>query len=119
MIGRRQVAAVAAVTFFLALIALADKLKASPTYFDGTLEQNHQRLPAFQFTNNEQSRLLQFAVPELFVRLFGLTVPHAYMLQTAGCSSGLPCCFFTSTYGTGSGPAPRWPASASWRRCCR
>ena len=81
MIGRRQVAALAAVTFFLALIALADKLKASPTYFDGTLEQNHQRLLAFQFTNNEQSRLLQFAVPELFVRLFGLTVPHAYMLQ--------------------------------------
>ena len=81
MSRRREVVALAAITFFLALILLADKLRASPTYFDGTLEENHRRLLAFQFTNNEQSRLLQFAVPELFVRLLGLSVPHAYMLQ--------------------------------------
>jgi hypothetical protein len=79
--GREEVLAVAAVTFFLALIALADKLKVSPTYFDGVLEQNHQQLLAFQHANNEQSRLLQFSIPELLVRLFGLSVPHAYLLQ--------------------------------------
>ena len=79
--GRREWLGVAAVAFFLALIALADKLKLSPTYFDGVLEENHRQLVQFRHANNEQSRLLQFAVPELLMRLFGLSVPHAYALQ--------------------------------------
>ena len=69
------------VYLFLALINLRVKLSFTPAWFDGTLERNHYLLLAFQYTNNEQSRLLQFTIPEAFRRLLGLTVPHAYIAQ--------------------------------------
>jgi hypothetical protein len=65
----------------LALINLAAKVKVTPAWFDGELERNHKRLLAFEYTNNEQSRLLQFYLPELLVRLLGLSVERAYLLQ--------------------------------------
>ena len=79
--GRGEILSVALIALFLALIALGGKLRNTPKYFDGTLEQEHEQLLHFQHANNEQSRLLQFAVPELLVRLFGLSLPHAYILQ--------------------------------------
>jgi hypothetical protein len=69
------------VYLFLALINLRVKLFITAAWFDGTLEKNHHLLLAFQFTNNEQSRLLQFYIPEAFRRLLGLNVPHAYIVQ--------------------------------------
>ncbi len=66
---------------FLALINLRVKLYLTPAWFDGTLERNHNLLLAYQYTNNEQSRLLQFYIPEAFRFLFGLSIPSAYILQ--------------------------------------
>ena len=65
----------------LALIALGLKLSETPAWFNGTLDRNHALLMAFSYTNNEQSRLLQFAVPELLVRAFGFSVERAYIVQ--------------------------------------
>lgn len=69
------------VYFFLALIELAAKLTVTRAWFDGTLIENHKLLLAFQYTNNEQSRLLQFFIPEAFVHLLGVSVIHAYIIQ--------------------------------------
>lgn len=66
---------------FMALINLRVKLSLTPAWFDGTLIENHQRLLAYQYFNNEQSRLLQFYIPEAFKRLLGLSIVHAYILQ--------------------------------------
>ena len=65
----------------LALINLRVKLSLAAAWFDGSLTSNHQQLLAFKYTNNEQSRLLQFYIPEVLHRLLGLSVVHAYMLQ--------------------------------------
>ena len=67
--------------FFFSLLELRTKLWITTTWFDGTLEQNHQALLAFDYTNNEQSRLLQFYLPECLVHVFGITVSHAYIAQ--------------------------------------
>ena len=69
------------VYFFIALIELQAKLSVTHAWFDGTLVDNHRRLLAYQYFNNEQSRLLQFYIPEAFSRVFGLSVIHAYILQ--------------------------------------
>jgi len=66
---------------FLALINLRVKLSLAPAWLDGSLTGNHQLLLAFKYANNEQSRLLQFYIPEAFHRLLGFSVVHSYMLQ--------------------------------------
>ncbi len=66
---------------FVALINLRLKLSLAQAWFDGSLIGNHQQLLAFKYANNEQSRLLQFYIPEAFHRLLGLSVVHSYMLQ--------------------------------------
>jgi hypothetical protein len=65
----------------LALVALISKLRTTPAWFDGTLEHNHALLLASSYYNNEQSRPLQFLIPEAMVRLFAISVPEAYLLQ--------------------------------------
>ena len=69
------------VYFSLSLISLRDKLLLTSAWFDGTLASNHALLMQFNYTNNEQSRLLQFLIPELFHRLLGLGIEDAYILQ--------------------------------------
>ncbi|MCL4531190.1 MAG: hypothetical protein M1282_17510, partial [Chloroflexi bacterium] len=81
-LGRaREILLFGPVYFFLSLIALRDKLLLTPAWFDGTLVTNHNLLLQFHYTNNEQSRLLQFLIPELFHRLFSLGIEDAYVLQ--------------------------------------
>lgn len=63
------------------LINLYMKLDVTPTWFNGHLDRNHARLLEFSYTNNEQSRLFQFLIPELFRKIFGLSVINAYILQ--------------------------------------
>src|SRR5919112_629499 len=65
----------------LAGINLLAKLKATPDWFDGTLLRNHNLLLQFSYTNNEQSRLLQYYIPELFQRLLPLSIEYCYMMQ--------------------------------------
>jgi hypothetical protein len=72
---------VVATSFFLALLELKAKLMATPWFFDGTLVSIHDKLLAFNYTNNEQSRILQFYIPELIRRVTGAGVPAAYALQ--------------------------------------
>lgn len=67
----------------LSFIQLKLKLSATGTWFDGTLAKNHDKLLDFVYTNNEQSRILQFYVPEALRQLFGLSVPDAYLVQRA------------------------------------
>ena len=67
--------------FFLSLINLRAKLLLTPSWLDGRLEFNHAMLLGYTYTNNEQSRLLQFYIPEVFHRIFGLTIVNAYILQ--------------------------------------
>jgi hypothetical protein len=66
---------------WLSWIDLQLKLYTTPAWFDGTLIRNHNLLLQFRYTNNEQSRLLQFYVPELFHRTLTLSIEHSYMLQ--------------------------------------
>jgi hypothetical protein len=66
--------------FFLSLTNLILKLRMTPAWMDGTLVNNHNALMAFQYTNNEQSRLLQFLIPEFFHRAFSLSIVSSYAL---------------------------------------
>src|SRR5260370_37349598 len=79
--SREELLKFGSVYFFVALIELQAKLNVTRAWFDSTLDGNHRLLLAFQYTNNEQSRLLQFYIPEAFVRLLGLSVINAYILQ--------------------------------------
>ena len=71
----------ASIYVFIALIELQAKLSVTRAWFDGTLVDIHGRLLAYQWMNNEQSRLLQFYIPQAFAWLFGLSIIHAYILQ--------------------------------------
>ncbi len=77
----RELVIFAPVYFFLSVISLRDKLLLTPDWFDGTLRQNHLLLLQFQYTNNEQSRVLQFVIPEFLRWLFALNIRDAYILQ--------------------------------------
>lgn len=68
----------------LALINLRVKMLITDVWRSGILERNHRYLLSFEFTNNEQSRLLQFLIPEALRRIFHLTVPQAYVIQRWG-----------------------------------
>lgn len=69
------------ITFVLSYISLHLKLEVTPAWNNGILEHNHELLMNFEYTNNEQSRLLQFYIPEFFIRTFEISVIKAYMLQ--------------------------------------
>ena len=78
--SREELLKFGSVYVFMALINLQLRLSLAPFWFDGRLIANHERLLAFQYKNNEQSRLLQFYIPEALHRL-GLSIVHAYILQ--------------------------------------
>jgi len=80
-VGRKGIHLFVWVYAFLSFLELRSKLQVTPAWFDGTLERNHAALLAFQYANNEQSRLLQFVIPEALIRTFDVSVPHAYMIQ--------------------------------------
>ena len=69
--------------FFVALINLRLKLLLTPRWFNGRLAANHAELLAFQYANNEQSRLLQFYIPEALKNLLSISIENAYLLQRA------------------------------------
>lgn len=66
--------------FSLSVTALSLKIHQTPAWYSGLLISNHQKLMAIQFTNNEQSRLLQFLVPEFFHRVLGIYIENGYAL---------------------------------------
>jgi hypothetical protein len=72
---------VALCSFFLVVVQTRLKLNATPAFFDGTLVRNQGLLMKLEYTNNEQSRILQFLLPALFSWVFHMTIPAAYVLQ--------------------------------------
>ncbi len=72
------------VYLILALINMRVKMLITDRWQSGILERNHEYLLAFEFTNNEQSRLFQFLIPEALRQIFDLTVPQAYVIQRWG-----------------------------------
>ena len=76
----REVLLFVPIYFFLSLTNLIIKLRLTPPWTDGTLDGIHNQLMAFQYTNNEQSRLFQFLIPEFFHRVFSLTTESSYAI---------------------------------------
>lgn len=66
---------------FTAVHLTTTKVTMTPAWTNGQLAHNHQSLLDFTFTNNEQSRLFQYYVPEFFVQTIGYSVEDAYILQ--------------------------------------
>lgn len=64
-------------------VQLKLKLAVTSTWFNGRLSKNHAKLLDFDYTNNEQSRILQFYVPEGLHQLFDVSIPNAYLIQRA------------------------------------
>lgn len=67
--------------FGLAMIELRLKVLLTPAWTDGTLAKNHIALMAFEFTNNEQSRILQYWIPETIRTIFNLRIEPGYAVQ--------------------------------------
>jgi hypothetical protein len=79
---RRDQWGFALVYFFLSFIELTLKLRvAHNNWFDGRLARNHALLMDFQYFQNEQSRLLQFLIPEAIRSITHISIVDAYMLQ--------------------------------------
>jgi len=67
--------------FALAFINLRVKIALTPDWNNGHLLNQHQQLMDFVYRNHEQSRLLQFYIPDFLVQLFNITIPQAYSLR--------------------------------------
>lgn len=78
---------------FLSIASLRIKLALTGAWFDGTLDAAHARLLAGTYTNNEQSRILQFLVPEAIRRATGLGLGDAYALQRFAFFAAAYACF--------------------------
>ncbi|CAM1374666.1 hypothetical protein [Tenacibaculum xiamenense] len=81
--GMRLKLWVSIITLVLTIIIVKLKLIITPSWFSGALENNHKLLLDFNFTNNEQSRLFQFFIPEFFITIFKIDIIKAYILQRA------------------------------------
>jgi len=66
--------------FFISFTDLILKLRHAPAWQNGTLVENHNLLMAFQYFNNEQSRILQFLVPEALHRIFDTSIITSYAI---------------------------------------
>ena len=68
--------------FFVSFIELTLKLRAAHgVWFDGKLAENHRLLWRFLYYNNEQSRLLQWVIPQAICKITKISIPQAYMVQ--------------------------------------
>ncbi len=79
--------------FFFSLINLSVKLRITSAWGNGTLVRSHGLFIQFIGTNNEQSRILQFMIPEALHRILGISIEHGYMLQRLGFVFLTFCCF--------------------------
>lgn len=66
--------------FFISFSDLVLKLRHAPAWQNGTLVENHNLLMAFLYYNNEQSRILQFLVPEALHRIFDFSIITSYAI---------------------------------------
>ena len=84
LIGRlsrnRELLVLGPVYFFLSLTNLILKLRETAAWTNGVLVNDHNTLLAFQYYNNEQSRLFQFLIPEFLHQMFSLSIVSSYAL---------------------------------------
>ncbi|OGY78770.1 MAG: hypothetical protein A3B74_03200 [Candidatus Kerfeldbacteria bacterium RIFCSPHIGHO2_02_FULL_42_14] len=76
-----QAFVIVSVYAILSFINLRSKLASTPAWFNGMLSENHELLLQSVYTNNEQSRILQYLIPEFLHRLFNIAIEHAYIFQ--------------------------------------
>jgi hypothetical protein len=69
------------VYFFISFTDLVLKLRHASGWQSGNLVSNHTELMAFQYYNNEQSRILQFLVPEALHRVFDFSIITSYAIS--------------------------------------
>ncbi len=69
------------VYFFISFTDLVLKLRHASGWQSGNLVSNHTELMAFQYFNNEQSRILQFLVPEALHRVFDFSIITSYAIS--------------------------------------
>jgi hypothetical protein len=67
--------------FFISFTDLILKLRHTGAWLSGKLEENHTALMAFQYFNNEQSRVLQYLVPEGLRKVFDLSIITSYAVS--------------------------------------
>lgn len=77
----RELLLFGSIYFVLALINLRLKVLVTPEWTNGGLRVLHRELLRFESVNNQQSRLLQFYIPEFIWRAFDIPPYQAYMLQ--------------------------------------
>lgn len=68
------------VYFFISFTELILKLRHTASWQNGTLLDNHHLLMAFQYYNNEQSRILQFLIPEALHKIFDFSIITSYAI---------------------------------------
>jgi hypothetical protein len=66
---------------FLSVISLRMKLAVTPLWFTGYMVDKHQALMHGVHPNNEQSRVLQYLIPEAIRLVTGASVANAYAFQ--------------------------------------
>ncbi len=68
--------------FFVSFIELTLKLETVyGIWFNGRLATIHRHLLGFEYYNNEQSRLLQWVIPQAIRDITHISIPQAYMVQ--------------------------------------
>ena len=77
----RQLLFVLPLYAFLSVLSLRLKLAMTPMWLSGHIAVDHQSLLAGTHANNEQSRLLQYLVPEALRIVSGCSVANAYAFQ--------------------------------------
>jgi hypothetical protein len=77
----REVLVFTPIYFFLSLTNLVLKLRMTPDWTNGILVNNHNALMAFQYFNNEQSRLFQFLIPEFIHCFLSLSIVNSYAIN--------------------------------------
>ncbi len=65
----------------LSYLNLRIKLYLTPSWYNGTLLQNHNSLIQFNYYNNEQSRILQYYIPEIIHNIFQINIVNCYLIQ--------------------------------------
>ena len=78
--SNRELLVLVPVYFFLSLTNLILKLRETVAWTNGVLVNDHKALLAFEYYNNEQSRLFQFLIPEFIHRTFSLSIESSYAL---------------------------------------
>ena len=101
----------------LAFVNLRVKLFVTTAWYNGSLSDMHQRLLAFDFFNHEQSRLLQFWIPELFHQLLVTlafcaleeTRPRGHIEVSVAAATGGGVVFAVEDDGPEDVDLPDWP----------